>query len=171
MVIEEMQRPGTPIYNIKAYLPVMESFGFTGTLRAATSGQAFPQCVFDHWDMLGSDPYDANSQAGQARPGHPQAQGHARVHPPLNEYEGQALRSFCVRIRMRGGEGEGKGEGFLRAYEFLAAIEGASGGINPIIAAANEMRGEADVSNTHARCFFDLNSKLSRRQRRGPRLI
>ena len=44
---------GTPIFNLKAYLPVVESFGFTGTLRAATSGQAFPQCVFDHWEVMG----------------------------------------------------------------------------------------------------------------------
>src|SRR5215470_6073603 len=28
-VIAEDRRPGTPLYNIKAYLPVMESFGFT----------------------------------------------------------------------------------------------------------------------------------------------
>ncbi|VVA35319.1 PREDICTED: elongation factor [Prunus dulcis] len=40
-VFEEMQRPGTPFYNIKAYLPVIESFGFSVQLRAATSGQAF----------------------------------------------------------------------------------------------------------------------------------
>ncbi|KAK6921483.1 Elongation factor EFG, domain V-like [Dillenia turbinata] len=26
-VFEELQRPGTPLYNIKAYLPVIESFG------------------------------------------------------------------------------------------------------------------------------------------------
>ena len=51
-VFEEAQRPGTPIFNLKAYLPVVESFGFTGTLRAATSGQAFPQCVFDHWETM-----------------------------------------------------------------------------------------------------------------------
>ncbi|KAI3820418.1 hypothetical protein L1987_07965 [Smallanthus sonchifolius] len=44
-VFEEIQRPGTPLYNIKAYLPVVESFGFSGALRAATSGQAFPLCV------------------------------------------------------------------------------------------------------------------------------
>ena len=47
-VFEELNRPGTPIYNVKAHLPVVESFGFTTALRAATSGQAFPQCVFDH---------------------------------------------------------------------------------------------------------------------------
>ncbi|CAD6207556.1 unnamed protein product [Miscanthus lutarioriparius] len=64
-VFEEMQRPGTPLYNIKAYLPVIESFGFSSQLRAATSGQAFPQCVFDHWDMMGSDPLEAGSQAAQ----------------------------------------------------------------------------------------------------------
>ncbi|KAL9250199.1 Elongation factor 2-like protein, partial [Drosera capensis] len=57
----EVQRPGTPLYNIKAYLPVVESFGFSGTLRAATSGQAFPQCVFDHWDIVSSDPLETGS--------------------------------------------------------------------------------------------------------------
>jgi elongation factor 2 len=45
MVFEEINRPGTPIYNVKAYLPVMESFGFNATLRAATGGQAFPTLV------------------------------------------------------------------------------------------------------------------------------
>ena len=46
LVFEEQQRVGTPIFNLKAYLPVCESFGFTGTLRAATAGQAFPQWYF-----------------------------------------------------------------------------------------------------------------------------
>ena len=40
------------MFTVKAYLPVMESFGFNGELRAATSGQAFPQCVFDHWELM-----------------------------------------------------------------------------------------------------------------------
>merc|ERR1712054_543814 len=44
-VFAEDNRPGTPIYNLNAYLPVLESFGFVADLRAATSGQAFPQCV------------------------------------------------------------------------------------------------------------------------------
>ncbi|KAF8104075.1 hypothetical protein N665_0181s0094 [Sinapis alba] len=62
-VFEEMRKEGTPLYNIKAYLPVLESFGFSGQLRAATSGQAFPQAIFDHWDMLTSDPMENGSQA------------------------------------------------------------------------------------------------------------
>lgn len=40
------------MYTVKAYLPVNESFGFTGDLRAATGGQAFPQLVFDHWSLM-----------------------------------------------------------------------------------------------------------------------
>jgi elongation factor 2 len=48
---------------IKAYLPVAESFGFTQALRAATSGRAFPQCVFDHWEELGGNPLEAGSMA------------------------------------------------------------------------------------------------------------
>lgn len=65
LVFEEVQRPGTPLYNIKAYLPVVEAFGFSNTLRAATSGQAFPQCVFDHWQLMESDPMDASSHSGK----------------------------------------------------------------------------------------------------------
>eukprot|EP00168_Porphyra_purpurea_P000775 TRINITY_DN108_c0_g1_i10.p2 TRINITY_DN108_c0_g1~~TRINITY_DN108_c0_g1_i10.p2 ORF type:complete len:470 (+),score=141.96 TRINITY_DN108_c0_g1_i10:1144-2553(+) len=48
--------PGTPMYNVKAFLPVQESFGFTADLRSATSGQAFPQCVFDHWETMPGNP-------------------------------------------------------------------------------------------------------------------
>ncbi|KAF9136254.1 Elongation factor 2 [Mortierella sp. 14UC] len=51
-VIGEEQRAGTPLYIVKAYLPIAESFGFTADLRQATGGQAFPQSVFDHWEML-----------------------------------------------------------------------------------------------------------------------
>jgi len=57
-VFAEEQRPGTPLYVVKAYLPVMESFGFTADLRAATAGQAFPQCVFDHWQALAGSPLE-----------------------------------------------------------------------------------------------------------------
>ncbi len=51
-VFSEEQKPGTPMFTVKAYLPVAESFGFNGDLRAATSGQAFPQSVFDHYELM-----------------------------------------------------------------------------------------------------------------------
>ena len=38
-VFEDSKVEGTPMCMVKAYLPVMESFGFTAELRAATSGQ------------------------------------------------------------------------------------------------------------------------------------
>jgi elongation factor 2 len=63
IIIGEENRPGTPIYNVRAYLPVAESFGFTADLRAGTGGQAFPQCVFDHWQLFPGDPLEAGSQA------------------------------------------------------------------------------------------------------------
>jgi len=63
IVIGEEPIAGTPLVNIRAYLPVAESFGFAQHLREATSGKAFPQCVFDHWSTIASDPYEASSKA------------------------------------------------------------------------------------------------------------
>jgi elongation factor 2 len=63
IVIGEEPVSGTPLIIVKAYLPVAESFGFTQHLRAMTSGRAFPQCVFDHWETLGTDPFEAGSKA------------------------------------------------------------------------------------------------------------
>lgn len=50
----------TPITMIRAYLPVAESFGFTGYLRSHTAGQAFPCCSFHHWGLMTSDPLSEN---------------------------------------------------------------------------------------------------------------
>jgi len=57
-VFEEFQTPGTPMFVVKAFLPVNESFGFTADLRSNTGGQAFPQCIFDHWQQFPGDPLD-----------------------------------------------------------------------------------------------------------------
>jgi elongation factor 2 len=64
-VFEEAQVAGTPMFMVKAYLPVNESFGFTADLRSNTGGQAFPQCVFDHWQVLPGDPFDSASKPAQ----------------------------------------------------------------------------------------------------------
>ncbi|KAJ9442976.1 Elongation factor 2 [Diplonema papillatum] len=63
IMLGEENRPGTPIYNVKAYLPVNESFGFTADLRSNTGGQAFPQCVFDHWQMFPGNPLEDGNLA------------------------------------------------------------------------------------------------------------
>jgi len=54
---------GTPLVIVKAFLPVAESFGFTQHLRSMTSGRAFPQCVFDHWDTIATDPFEPGSKS------------------------------------------------------------------------------------------------------------
>jgi len=64
-VIADEDRGMGPLKVVKAHLPVNESFGFTADLRSNTSGQAFPQCVFDHWQILHGDPFDPTSKAGQ----------------------------------------------------------------------------------------------------------
>merc|ERR1712238_146055 len=53
---------GTPLVQVKAHLPVSESFGFVAALRQATSGQAFPQCIFDHWENLQGDALEEGSK-------------------------------------------------------------------------------------------------------------
>ena len=45
---------------IKSELPVAESFGFIEALRGNTQGKAFPQCYFDHWQVIKGNPYEDN---------------------------------------------------------------------------------------------------------------
>jgi len=59
------ERIGTPLTQIQAYLPVMESFGFTEMLRKNTGGQAFPQMKFSHWQMVAGDPFKEGSSSNE----------------------------------------------------------------------------------------------------------
>mmetsp|Transcript_7094 Transcript_7094/g.10920 ORF Transcript_7094/g.10920 Transcript_7094/m.10920 type:complete len:876 (-) Transcript_7094:96-2723(-) len=86
IVFSEEQRPGTPMMNLKAYLPVMESFGFTADLRSQTGGKAFPQCVFDHWQEMGGNPLDAGSKAEEVILAIRQRKGLPEGIPPLDRY-------------------------------------------------------------------------------------
>ena len=51
------------IYRVYVEFVVACSTGFTADLRSNTGGQAFPQCVFDHWQVLSGDPFDPASKA------------------------------------------------------------------------------------------------------------
>jgi len=85
-IIEEMQRAGTPLLNIKAHLPVMESFGFTADLRSNTAGQAFPQCVFDHWRVFQGDPLEAGSKHEEVVLATRKRKGMTVEIPPLDRF-------------------------------------------------------------------------------------
>jgi len=58
-------RPGTPLCKVKAFVPVLESFGFTGFLRQNTGGQAFPQMIFSHWQPVNGNPFEEGSQSNK----------------------------------------------------------------------------------------------------------
>eukprot|EP01101_Sappina_pedata_P006285 TRINITY_DN308_c1_g1_i1.p2 TRINITY_DN308_c1_g1~~TRINITY_DN308_c1_g1_i1.p2 ORF type:complete len:835 (-),score=436.16 TRINITY_DN308_c1_g1_i1:103-2607(-) len=85
-VIAEEDRGTGPLKNVKAYLPVNESFGFTADLRSNTGGQAFPQCVFDHWQVLAADPFDATSKTNQIIMHTRKRKGLALEIPPLDRF-------------------------------------------------------------------------------------
>jgi elongation factor 2 len=86
IVIEESQISGTPMFVVKAHLPVNESFGFTADLRSNTAGQAFPQCVFDHWQVLGGDPYETGTKSRQVLDDTRKRKGLKEGMPDLDQY-------------------------------------------------------------------------------------
>merc|ERR1712168_15055 len=85
-VFEEAQTPGTPMFVVKAYLPVNESFGFTADLRSNTGGQAFPQCVFDHWQILPGDPMQEGTKPYQIVQTTKERKGLKPGNPDLGNY-------------------------------------------------------------------------------------
>uniref|UniRef100_A0A672K1Q7 Elongation factor-like 1 n=1 Tax=Sinocyclocheilus grahami TaxID=75366 RepID=A0A672K1Q7_SINGR len=56
-VLQEEMKEGTDMFIIKAVLPVAESFGFADEIRKRTSGLASLQLVFNHWEVISSDPF------------------------------------------------------------------------------------------------------------------
>jgi len=87
IVVDETPVDGTPMTNMKAHLPVVESFGFDKALRAATGGQAFPQCSFNHWNVMAGDPFDSSSKVGELVATIRKRKGEKEVIPPLSQYE------------------------------------------------------------------------------------
>jgi len=86
-VEEEIPVEGTPMLNMRAFLPVNESFGFDTALRAATGGKAFPQCTFDHWDTLNGTPFDDGSKVQEIVQNCRERKGLKKEMPPLDQYK------------------------------------------------------------------------------------
>lgn len=59
-IVQDAPKAGTPFYTVKAYIPVMDSFGFETDVRSFTQGQAYCSQVFDHWAVVPGDPLDSN---------------------------------------------------------------------------------------------------------------
>jgi len=57
-VTSSVPKPGTPLYTVSAFIPLIDSFGFETDLRTHTQGQSFCLSVFDHWEIVPGDPLD-----------------------------------------------------------------------------------------------------------------
>jgi elongation factor 2 len=86
-VIDEGEGMAGGVANMKAYLPVAESFGFSQALAEATSGAAFSQLMFDHWQFLdGGDFKDPESRIGKVVNSIRVRKGLTPELPPLDRY-------------------------------------------------------------------------------------
>jgi elongation factor 2 len=86
-VFDEGDSNAGGIANMKAYLPVAESFGFSQALAEATSGAAFSQLMFDHWQLLdGGDFKDPESRLGKIVNAIRVRKGLSAELPPLDRY-------------------------------------------------------------------------------------
>lgn len=89
-VVQDAPKPGAPFYTVKAYIPIMDSFGFETDLRCYTQGQAFCQQVFDHWAVVPGDPLDRDVILHPLEPSPPMA----------------LARDFMIKSRRRKGLSE-----------------------------------------------------------------
>lgn len=75
------------VSNMRCYLPVAESFGFSQFLAQETSGAAFSQLMFDHWQLMdGGDFKDPESRLGKVVNSIRVRKGLAPELPPLDRY-------------------------------------------------------------------------------------
>lgn len=89
-VTQDAPVAGSPLYTLKAFIPVIDSFGFETDLRTHTQGQAFCMSVFHHWQIVPGDPLDKSIVI---KPLEPQ---------PVNHL----AREFMVKTRRRKGLSE-----------------------------------------------------------------
>ena len=56
-VTQDLPKAGSPLYTVKALIPVIDANGFETDLRTATQGQAFCLQTFDHWSIVPGNLY------------------------------------------------------------------------------------------------------------------
>jgi elongation factor 2 len=86
-VTDEGEGMSGGVANMRAFLPVAESFGFSQALAEATGGAAFSQLMFDHWQLLdGGDFKDPESRLGKVVNAIRVRKGLTPELPPLDRY-------------------------------------------------------------------------------------
>ena len=81
---------GTPLFSVKAEVPLIDMFGMEVDMRRRTSGLAFPLSFFDRWGIVPGDPLDSST-----------------ILKPLEPSPDFALaRDFVVKTRRRKGLGD-----------------------------------------------------------------
>eukprot|EP00934_Nitzschia_sp_Nitz4_P005834 Nitzschia sp. Nitz4//scaffold141_size107518//24707//27903//NITZ4_004269-RA/size107518-augustus-gene-0.80-mRNA-1//1//CDS//3329536267//5824//frame0 len=71
-IVKDRPISGTLLYNVRGFLPVLDSFGFETDLRTFSQGQAMVHSVFDHWAVVPGDPLDKNILLHPLEPSPPQ---------------------------------------------------------------------------------------------------
>ncbi|UIZ29797.1 hypothetical protein KXD40_003277 [Peronospora effusa] len=89
-ITHDAPKAGSPLYTVRGFVPVIESFGLETDLRVFTQGQAFITQVFDHWAVVPGDPLDTNVVLRLLEPA------------PVNDL----AREFMVKTRRRKGLSE-----------------------------------------------------------------
>mmetsp|Transcript_49240 Transcript_49240/g.119336 ORF Transcript_49240/g.119336 Transcript_49240/m.119336 type:complete len:1086 (-) Transcript_49240:76-3333(-) len=71
-IVQDRPIPGTLLYSVRGFIPVLDSFGFETDLRTFTQGQAMVHSVFDHWAVVPGDPLDKTIMLHPLEPSPPQ---------------------------------------------------------------------------------------------------
>jgi len=109
-VTQDLPKAGSPLYTVKALIPVIDANGFETDLRTATQGQAFCLQIFDHWAVVPGDPTDSTIKLR-----------------PLEPAAGQALaRDLVLKTRRRKGLGDQISVAKYLDDEFVLALSGSA---------------------------------------------
>lgn len=105
-VVQDVPKAGTPLFTVRAYIPVIDSNGFETDLRTVTQGQAFCLQVFDHWSVVPGDPTDTSIKLRPLEPA-----------PPLG-----LARDFVLKTRRRKGLSDGIAVSSYMDQEMVVAL-------------------------------------------------
>jgi U5 small nuclear ribonucleoprotein component len=89
-VLQDGPIAGTPLYNVRGLIPVIDSFGFETDLRIHTQGQVSLSLMFDRWSIVPGDPLDKEIKLRPLEPATAQ----------------QLARDFVLKTRRRKGLAE-----------------------------------------------------------------